>query len=131
MDPVQQAKAICNHGVSVTALQQQLAELKGKASGLELILRTGMQSSASPCFPELAGNLSICCKVYYMPCSKDSLLKLSCIGSCVAACSPSTPIWRMRSCELTLNTALDCMASINSPDTVDGLRGSVVKLRVV
>lgn len=55
MDPVQQAKAICNHGVSVTALQQQLAELKGKASGLESILRTGMQSSASPCFPDLAG----------------------------------------------------------------------------
>ena len=54
MDPVKQAKAICNHGVSVTALQQQLAELKGKACGLESILRTGMHSGASPCFPELA-----------------------------------------------------------------------------
>ncbi len=53
MDPVKQAKAICNHGVSVTALQQQLAELKGKASGLESILRSGIPS-ASPCFPELA-----------------------------------------------------------------------------
>ncbi len=54
MDPVKQAKAICNHGVSVTALQQQLAELKGKACGLESILMSGVPTGASPCFPELA-----------------------------------------------------------------------------
>jgi len=38
----------------VTALQQQLAELKGKASGLESILRSGVPNGATPCFPELA-----------------------------------------------------------------------------
>ncbi|DBA80522.1 TPA: hypothetical protein ACH3X1_007790 [Trebouxia sp. C0004] len=54
MDPVKQAKAICNHGVSGTALQQQLAELKGKACGLESMLRSGVPTRASPCFPELA-----------------------------------------------------------------------------
>ncbi|DBA75553.1 TPA: hypothetical protein ACH3X2_009112 [Trebouxia sp. C0005] len=54
MDPVKQAQAICNHGVSVTALQQQLAELKGKACGLESILRSGVPTGVSPCFPELA-----------------------------------------------------------------------------
>lgn len=54
MDPVKQAQAICNHGISVTALQQQLAELKGTASGLESVLMSGVPTGASPCFPELA-----------------------------------------------------------------------------
>lgn len=54
MDPVKQAQAICNHGVSVTALQQQLAELKGTACGLESVLMSGVPTGASPCFPELA-----------------------------------------------------------------------------
>ena len=54
MDPIKQAKAICNDGVSVTALQQQLAELKGKACGLESVLRSGLPTAAAPCFPELA-----------------------------------------------------------------------------
>ena len=53
MDTAQQAKAICNDGASATALQQQLAEMKSKASGLENFIRTGMHSRASPCFPEL------------------------------------------------------------------------------
>lgn len=54
MDPVKQAQAICNHGVSVTALQQQLVEMKSKTSGLESFIRSGLQSEASPCFPEAA-----------------------------------------------------------------------------
>ena len=54
MDPVKQAKAICNHGVSLTALQQQLAEMKSKTTGLESFIRSGLQSEALPCFPEAA-----------------------------------------------------------------------------
>lgn len=53
MDPVKQAKAICSHDVRVTALQQQLAEMKSKTSGLESFIRSGMQAGPSPCFPEV------------------------------------------------------------------------------
>lgn len=53
MDPIKQAKAICNHGMSATALQQQLAEMKGRTSGCESYIRCGMQSGAAPSLPEI------------------------------------------------------------------------------
>lgn len=47
MDPVKQAKAICNHGMNATALQQQLADLKSRTSGLESFINFGMHGGAS------------------------------------------------------------------------------------
>lgn len=47
MDPVKQAKAICNHGMNATALQQQLADMKSRTSGLESLINFGMHGGAS------------------------------------------------------------------------------------
>lgn len=38
MDPIKQAKAICNYGMNATVLQQQLAEMKSRASGAESVI---------------------------------------------------------------------------------------------
>lgn len=43
MDTVQQARAICHSGQSITALQQQLQELKGN-SGLENFVQCNQPS---------------------------------------------------------------------------------------
>lgn len=51
IDPSAQAKAICNDDMSVTVLQQQLAEMKNRTSGLESLIASGMQHGASPSFP--------------------------------------------------------------------------------
>ncbi|KAL3145828.1 hypothetical protein ABBQ38_015201 [Trebouxia sp. C0009 RCD-2024] len=51
IDSSTQGKAICNDDMSVTALQQQLSEMKNKASGLESLLASGMQRAASPSVP--------------------------------------------------------------------------------
>lgn len=52
MDPIKQAKAICNHGMNATVLQQQLAEMKSRASGAEPVINFNMQGGASISFLE-------------------------------------------------------------------------------
>ena len=52
MDPIKQAKAICNHGMDATMLQQQLAETRNRASGFESCISYNRQSGASTSFSD-------------------------------------------------------------------------------